>query len=64
MVGFAVDNSKGILPADQDVTSSSRQRSYVSANGGASFILLDDVPGAGGNLAIRAAVTMGKSAAP
>ncbi len=60
VVGFAVDNPRGILPADEDVTSPSAQRSYVSVNGGSSYILLDDVRGVGGNLGIRAAVTVGK----
>jgi hypothetical protein len=64
VVGFAVDNARGILPADQDATSASRRRSYVSPNGGASFLLLDDAPGVGGNLAIRATATVGRNSAP
>ena len=59
VVGFAVDNPRGILPADQDVSTPSKQRSYVSADSGKTFQLLDDFPGVGGNLGIRSTVTVG-----
>ena len=59
VVGFVVNNANGILPADEDITSGSQQRSYTSTTGGASFVLLDSVPGLGGNLGIRATLTAG-----
>jgi len=59
VVGFVVNNANGILPADEDITSGSQQRSYTSTSGGASFVLLDSVPGLGGNLGVRATLTAG-----
>jgi len=59
VVGFMVNNAVGVLPADEDIGSGSMQRSYTSATGGASFVLLDSVPGLGGNLGIRAVLAAG-----
>lgn len=53
VVGFMVNNPANIFPADQDTTTASQGRSYVSSNG-ISFTVIDSV--APGNFGIRATV--------
>jgi hypothetical protein len=58
LVGFLVNNASGVYPAEIDEASPSRRRSYGSIDG-AQFVLLDDIPlFGGGNLGIRANVTV------
>jgi hypothetical protein len=56
VVGFLANNAAGILPADEDIDTPSQRRSYASTDG-STFVLLDNVPGVGGNLGIRAALS-------
>jgi len=53
VVGFMVNNPANIYPADQDTTTASQGRSYVSTNG-TSFSIIDSV--VPGNFGIRATV--------
>jgi hypothetical protein len=58
VVGFMVQNPAGIYPAELDRGSASQQRSYISSDG-VNFVQLDAIPDLGGNLGIRAVVTLG-----
>jgi len=63
VVGFTVDNPINIYPAAFDTTSPLQVRSYDSVDG-VSFNLLDAASGVGGNLGIRATVTVGNLTNP
>lgn len=55
VVGFQANNPPSTYPADQDRTSASQKRSYVSNNG--VFRIVDVDAGIPGNFLIRAVVT-------
>jgi len=63
VVGFVVDNPVNVYPADEDTDSAIQGRSYYSIDG-SSFGLLDLASGVGGNLAIRATVTVSGGGSP
>jgi len=59
VVGFLTANAAGVYPADEDQTTPSRGRSYVSSDG-VTFTLLDLLSSQlAGNLGIRATATVG-----
>ena len=59
IVGFVVQNPPGIYPGEEDDSTPSQRRSYIS-NDGQNFALLDAIsPDLAGNLGIRAVVTLG-----
>jgi len=59
VVGFKVQNPPNIYPADEDTLTPSAHRSYTSTDG-VNYTLLDSISANGGNLAIRAVVSVGK----
>ena len=55
VVGFEVNDPPNVFPADQDTSSSSRGRSYISTDG-TTFTLIDSFAGLAGNFGIRAEI--------
>ncbi|MBI3660870.1 hypothetical protein HY230_10440, partial [Candidatus Acetothermia bacterium] len=63
VVGFLTNNPSGIYPIDQDTTTPSQGRSYLSTNG-TQFSVVDSFgANLAGNFAIRATVSLGGSSA-
>ncbi len=61
VVGFSVSNPEGLYPADEDQTTKSQGRAYISA-GGVHFSVVDSFgANVAGNFGIRAVVTLGGS---
>src|SRR5262249_8955628 len=63
VVGFVATTPSNIHPADIDVDSPPRQRSYISTDSAATYRLLDAL-GQAGNFAIRATVAVPGTSGP
>jgi hypothetical protein len=61
VVGFSVSDPAGIYPADEDQSTPSQGRSYVSSDGNIFTVVDSYGPSLAGNLGIRAVVTLGGS---
>ncbi|MBI3659973.1 hypothetical protein HY230_05820 [Candidatus Acetothermia bacterium] len=55
VVGFEVNDPPNVFPADEDTSSSSQGRSYISTDG-TNFTLIDSFTGLAGNFGIRAEI--------
>jgi hypothetical protein len=59
IIGFATRNPPNVYPADEDQSSPSQKRSYISSDG-ATFAIIDIFsPQIAGNFGIRATATVG-----